>query len=270
MKYFALFACLSGLLVFGCQEKPIPIPDLSVGARKVLVEELTGVRCGNCPDGTKDLTDLQKKFPGRVVIVATHAAPGFDLPYAESVEDFRTAAGTAMANSLGQAAFFPTAAINRRLVSPGTELYLPRAVWAGIVTEELAKPPVAGLFVTAVFNPVNRRVEVAVNIAPEQALTGEHRLTVTITQDSIVDVQKNIIDKVPNYTHRFALRTVLTQPTGDVIAETLNQRSTVTKNFTTVLPIRWDARQCRVVVWLHRSGTPNREVLQVEEVRVAL
>ncbi len=271
MKYTLLFALfLSICLASGCQEKPIIIPNLTVGARKVLVEELTGVRCGNCPDGTKDLTDLQKKFPGRIIVVATHAAPGFDLPYPESLEDFRTAPGTAMANSLGQAAFYPTAAINRRQVSPGTELYLARAVWAGIVAEELAKPPEAGLFIETTFNPANRRLDVTVNIAPESELTGEHRLTVVVTQDSIVDVQKNIIDKVPNYVHRFALRSVLTQPAGDAIAEALNQRSTVGRSFTTTLPIRWDARHCRVVAWLHHSGTPNREVLQVEEVRLRL
>jgi Outer membrane protein Omp28 len=256
------------LLLAGCREKPILIPDLKVGESRILVEELTGVRCGNCPDGTKELIELRKRFNERVIIVAIHAAPGFDTPFPESTQDFRTPKGTQLANFIGQAAFYPCAAINRRLVPPEQELYLSRPIWAGLITEALAKPPATGLFANTNFNAANRQLNAEIRIAPEQALSGEHRLTVLMTEDSIVDVQRVIVDKVANYQQRFVLRDILTAPTGDAIGEPLTPANVLVRNFTTTLPAKWNERRCRLVAFLHRNTPNSKDVIQAVEVRV--
>lgn len=41
---------LLALAFLGCEEKEITIPELSVGNHRVLVEEITGVKCSNCPE----------------------------------------------------------------------------------------------------------------------------------------------------------------------------------------------------------------------------
>lgn len=256
------------LLLAGCREKPIPIPDLKVGESRILVEELTGVRCGNCPDGTKELIELRKRFNERVIIVAIHAAPGFDTPFPESAHDFRTPKGTQLANFIGQAAFYPCAAINRRLVPPEQDLYLSRPIWAGLIAEALAKPPAVGLFANTNYNATNRQLSAEIRIAPERLLSGEHRLTVLMTEDSIVDVQRVIVDKVANYQQRFVLRNILTAPTGDPIGEMLNPAAVLVKNFTTTLPLQWNERRCRLVAFLHRNMPNSKEVLQAVEVRI--
>jgi len=268
MKYKLLFPLLAAAALQACKEVPVTIPELSVGDRKVLAEELTGVRCPNCPDGTSTLVSLSDQLGDNLVIVSIHAAPGYDNPYAESLYDFRTGDGKAMANFIGAASFYPTAAINRRLVQPEPEPYLPRAVWSGIISEELAKPPVVGLFMESEFDAVNRQLDIEVTIAPEATLYGEHRLTVLITQDSIVDYQKKGLEKIPDYVHRHVLRDILTQPTGNVIEEALSPAAAVTKNFSITLPAEWNEKHCSVVAFVHHGTTPDKEVLQVEEVHV--
>ncbi|MBK8920542.1 MAG: Omp28-related outer membrane protein [Saprospirales bacterium] len=265
---FFIVAALVSLLLPGCEEEPVTIPELNVGKRNVLVEELTGVRCPNCPDGTAALVSLDEQFGANLVVVSVHAAQGYDLPYPESKYDFRTAKGSEMAAFIGDASFFPTASINRRLVPPETEPYLPRSIWAGIIAEELGADPLVGVFLSTEFDPVSRQLEVTVNLAPETNLSGEHRLTVMLTQDSIQDYQKVNLDKVPDYYHRHVLRDILTQATGDVINEALTPNAAITRTFTATLPADWKEEHCSVVAFVHYGTTPNKEVLQVAEKHV--
>lgn len=263
-----LLPALAALLFNSCEEMPIQIPELSVGDRKVLVEELTGVRCPNCPDGTATLVSLGAQLGDNLIVVSIHAAPGYDSPYPENKYDFRTAKGTAMANFIGQASFFPTASINRRIVPPETEPFLPRQMWSGIIGEELDKAPALGIFMESDFDAVSRKLDITVNLAPKTTLSGEHRITVLITQDSIQDVQKYGLQIIPDYYHRHVLREVLTQATGDVINEPLNTTTTVEKKFSITLPADWDEKHCSVVAFVHHGTNPDKEVLQVEEKHV--
>ena len=268
MKYKLLLPLFAFAALQACKEVPVSIPELSVGDRKVLAEELTGVRCPNCPDGTATLVSLSDQLGDNLVVVSIHAAPGYDTPFPESHYDFRTADGTTLANYIGTASFFPTASINRSLVPPETEPFLPRSIWSGIISEQLAQQPVVGLFMNTEFNADSRQLNVEVTIAPEATLSGEHRLTVLITQDSIVDYQKKGLEKLPDYYHRHVLREVLSQPTGDVLEEALSAASAVTKTYSFSLPADWEEKHCSVVAFVHHGTSPDKEVLQVEEVHV--
>lgn len=279
MKNIFLFLAFAGLsAAFSCKEKPILIPDLSDGGgggggadvpRRALVEELTGVRCPNCPDGTAALVGLGATLGDELIVVSIHAAPGYDKPYTgESKYDFRTADGTAMANYLGNASFFPTATVNRRLLPNGTSLYLPRASWASAISSDLDKDATVDLRINPVFNAANRSLSITVDVKPLENLSGDHLLTVLITQDSIVDYQKVDLDKIPDYTHRHVLRDVVSSPTGDVIAEPMTAGSTITKTFNLTLPADWDEKHCSIVAFVHRGGDPDKEVIQAAEAHV--
>lgn len=237
--------------------------------RVVLAEELTGVRCPNCPEGTAALAALQQQYKGQLVVVAIHAALGYDQPYPQSRYDFRTPKGTEMANYIGAAFFFPTAAINRRVVPPETEPYLPRQIWAGIIAEELQKPLLVSVDLRQTYNPATRRLEAQVVVTPKQDLDGDHRLTVLITQDSIIDYQKVNLVTEPNYLHRHVLRSVLTSATGDALPA-LQANKAVERSFALTLPADWVDRHCSVVAFVHRGGVPNKEVLQATEKHIQL
>lgn len=271
---FAPILLLTTLFFLSCEEKlvlitPVKNSGPTVLTRRVLAEELTGVRCPNCPEGTAALISLGKTHGDALVIVSIHAALGYDTPYPESKYDFRTAAGTEIGSFIGAATFFPSAAINRRIVPPETEPYLSRTFWSGIIDEERAKPLEIDVTLNSTFNPASRQLDVAVELNPLVDLTGtEHRLTVLITQDSIQDYQKVNLEKVPDYYHRHVLRRALSQPTGNIITESLTSGAKITKNFTTQLPADWVEEHCSVVAFVHHGVVPNKEVLQAAEVHV--
>lgn len=272
-----IFPLLLAIFFFaGCEEELVlitPVKNTGSGnpddlKRKVLVEELTGVRCPNCPEGTATLVSLGNQLGDDLIVVSIHAAPGYDQPYPESKYDFRTTAGTEMASFIGAASFFPSAAVNRRIVPPETEPYLPRTVWAGIIAEELAKPLEISLSLETTFNAASRQLDVVANLTPLASLTDEVRLTVLITQDSIVDYQKVDLVKVPDYVHRHVLRDALSAPTGDAVAEPLIIGDAIKKNFSITLPAAWDEKHCSVVAFVHHGTIPDKEVLQVAEAHV--
>ena len=265
---------LTALFISSCEEKLVIITPINSSGptdltRRVLAEELTGVRCPNCPEGTAALISLGKQHGDALVIVSIHAALGYDTPYPESKYDFRTPAGTEIGNFIGAATFFPSAAINRRIVPPETEPYLSRTFWAGIIDEERAKPLEIDLALNTTFNSASRQLDVSVDLKPLVDLTStEHRLTIVITQDSIQDYQKVNLDKVSDYYHRHVLRRALTQPTGNIITESLTSGATVTKTFTTQLPATWVEKHCSVVAFVHHGVIPDKEVLQAVEAHV--
>lgn len=266
-----------GLLLQGCAEELIYISpgggptdpvDPDSLYRSVLVEELTGVKCPNCPEGTATLVGLGQVYGEKLIVVSIHAAIGYDTPYPESKYDFRTPDGTEMANFIGSPIGFPSAAVNRRIIPPDNEAFIPRTKWAGIIEEELAKTPQIDLRLETAFNAATRQLSVTADLLPVADLDGEHRLTVLITQDSIVDYQKVDLIKVSDYVHRHVFRDALTQATGDVITEPLVADAKITKTFSYTLPAAWNEKHCSVVAFVHHGTAPDKEVLQAAEEHV--
>ncbi len=62
--------------------------------KKVLVEDYTGHKCGNCPAAAEVLTALESQYPGKIVPLAIHAG-FFAAVSAAYPTDFRNAAGNA-------------------------------------------------------------------------------------------------------------------------------------------------------------------------------
>lgn len=262
----------ASLLMAACKEKPIEIPELNVGQHRVLVEELTGVRCNNCPDGTRELVALQDQYGAdNLIVVSIHAAQGtLSKPYTDAPAnqyDLRTADGFALADFIGVPEGVPTAAVDRNLPSGNTTTYLSRP-WAGFIADEFAKDYGLGLYLTNTYTEATRELKVQLNIVPEQTQSGENRVTVLITQDSIVDAQLDGATRKAAYIHRHVLRDVITQPSGNILTEPLTGGTVVVKNFTFTLPEGWDDKHCSVVAYVHHGGDPDKNVLQVVEKHV--
>ena len=263
MKRVFFLWIIVAVALSACQEERIPIPALSSGSRKVLVEELTGVRCPNCPDGTKELIALQNLYgKENLIIVGVHAANFYSIPYSDSKHDFRNDTVQAMADFLGQPLGFPTAAINRIQKDSENTPFLLRSAWAGLIAEEFGRDFGVGLYVSNEFNPLTRELGISVNLAPEQRIDHEARLSVYVLQDSITDPQIDKLVKINDYVHRYVLRRILTKPDGDVLGASLERGAIVRREYKITLPDLWPARHCSVVAFVHRSGVPDKLVLQ--------
>ncbi|MBK8557086.1 MAG: Omp28-related outer membrane protein [Lewinellaceae bacterium] len=268
MKQFAFPAlAIALLLITACKETPVTIPALSVGERKVLVEEITGVNCPNCPDGATELQSLQGIYGENLIVVSIHEAPGvLNDPLPSSQYDFHFQEATELTNYVSLIALAPSAAINRVMLPNDQILYLDRTNWAGVIPQQINQAPKVGVFINSDYSPLNRKLEIEVRITPEEYLPEEHRLSIYITQDSIVDAQaKTGVPIVFDYLHRHVLRQIVTLPSGDVVPEPFNSGDIIIKRYEITLDPAWDENHCSIVAFVHHGGVPDKVVLQADE-----
>jgi hypothetical protein len=270
MKQFLLFSVL--MLLFGaCKEAPIEIPNIVAGKKVVLIEELTGVRCPSCPAGTIELTRLSGLYGKNLVVVANHSAGSFSIPMTNppNAYDFRGQDLKDMANFIGPSSGYPAASINRLVHGSEPSAYAEStSSWGAYIVSELSKDPNMDLFILSDYDKDTRELKATVRISPTANVTNPLHLTVMITQDSIIDAQTVGPQKVPDYTHRHVLRKLLTKSDGDPINEAFTVGSLIERTYSFTLPNDFESKHCSIVAAVHRTGTPDKAVLQAAEVHI--
>src|SRR5688572_579237 len=92
----------------------------ATGSRKVLVEDYTGHKCGNCPRASTTIYDLKATYGDNLIIMAIHAGQfATTLPAGAPyyTYDFRTPEGNELDTDFGiSTAGNPNGMVNRRVV----------------------------------------------------------------------------------------------------------------------------------------------------------
>lgn len=269
MKKNLLFFATIILLSMGCKEKPIIFDAPVTTTRKVLVEELTGVRCTQCPNGARVLEELQGKYgKENLIVVSIHAAGNFSVPYNESKYDFRNPTSEAIKQFIGSSLGYPTASVNRDIPEGTANIFSLQTKWAGVIANEYLQDNNLDLVLGNSYDSTSRRLTANLIISPLKTRTGDHYISVLLIEDKIKDYQLDNGVKIPDYTHRHVLRAALTAPTGDAISEQLKADALIPRTYTFTIPPEWNADNCSVVAFVHHGGTPNKEILQAIEKKV--
>jgi hypothetical protein len=247
-------------------KKDIVVP---VGERKVLVEDFTGHKCGNCPRATRAIYDLKSVYGDKLIIMAIHAGtfatvfpPG--APY--YTYDFRCPEGVQIDTDFGiSVAGNPNGMVNRRTVN-GSQI-ISSTKWGDEVAAVLnstEKVPVK-ISIASSYNNTSRQLDAGVTLEYFSALTGNYKLCVFMVEDSVINWQKDYDvspNDVPDYVHREFLRGSMNGTYGTSVSET-SQGSIKTYNFTSVLNSEWNDTQMSLIVFLYNDAT--KEILQVEQ-----
>ncbi|MDF1694420.1 MAG: Omp28-related outer membrane protein [Saprospiraceae bacterium] len=263
--------CLIGLIIFfgACEEKMVVIPvfDPIQSGRVILVEELTGVRCPNCPAGSERLSSIATLYPDNIVIVGVH---GTDLtkPLDESKYDFRNQDAIDLENFLKPYLGKPAAYFNRVFFDElegdwGNSF---NGQWQGYFERELEKPQVLELSITKSYDPETRALDITVGALALEDLSGEFKVTIMLTESEIVDAQDDQNTIIEEYTHKHVLREIITNYDGDQFASILEQGKPVSKQYTYTVPEDdtglWNDDHIEVVAFIANTEGESEEVLQ--------
>jgi thiol-disulfide isomerase/thioredoxin len=276
MKSNALFLCFLFLVIIvGCDKidepygkKPSGTVDTTTTyVRKVLVEDFTGHTCGNCPRAAESLEQLYALFPGQIVSMGVHAGFFAEPGGAEYPEDFRTSVGNELDQFYGvSAASLPKGLVNRK--SFGGAIILEHTDWKTKVPTIASIPPDANLKITAQFNASSRILTANIDTRILLPLTGDLKLALYITEDSVRANQKDYDapgDVIENYVHRHMLRTSMNSAWGEPLSSATNYAAAelFSKNLSITLPVEWNAQHIGVLAVLYRDAE-NKEVIQAE------
>jgi hypothetical protein len=230
----------------------------------VALEEFTGVRCINCPDGHEQIYNIQNAYPNRVIAISLHSnflgvaytgQPELRIDEAQDLEEL-----------LGPAAAKPMASVDRVLFSGETSLLQFLQQWSGRISQQLN-----------VAVPVNIEIEnrlegndliAKITLTYLQNIIDAHRITVLLSEDNVVAAQLTNSGVDSAYIHNHLARAFLTRYNGNTLFYTLEQGRVIVKEFRfSNIPASWKLNELKVICLVHEYGS-SLKVLQAGEKKV--
>jgi hypothetical protein len=251
--------------------------DTSKVYKNVLVEDYTGITCGNCPGAADVLDSMIKKYGSRIVPMAVNAGSFASPPLAPSQYniDFTSPTGDAYNTFFGISSN-PNGMVNRKGY-PLTNVQTDGA-WDGLAYNIIQNDTAfIKLTLNTTFDTTSRNLSVTATSKFLKALSGKYYLVVLLTQDSIMAPQLKYgapNSQIVNYAHRYALRDAINSTWGDslvsngaalnkIVIKTYNNyniKATYGAATSSHGPIPCNFKQCYVVAYVYNGTT--YEVLQ--------
>jgi hypothetical protein len=237
--------------------------------RKVLLEEYTGFRCGNCPEATEVAHSLKEKYKSSLILLSIHAG-GYAKPTSTYTYDFRTSIGNELDAFFGMsAAGNPDGMVNRFGYPTGSHI-LREGEWEGVILQALKTKPVCTISLESSYSETTSTINIKVTVKYLDEGTPNHHLCVYIAEDSIVQYQRD--DRLPdphifNYVHNNVLRAGITSTWGEQLSPTAIPLNTVfTKEYSYQIPQDkdWRVKKLKIVAFVHDKDN-SFEILQAEE-----
>ncbi len=255
-RIIAAIGCLAAMAIIPVQAQERFV-DETPQNRKVVLEEFTGVNCGNCPDGHRRANALRDAHPGEVFLINIHQGS-----YAYPAEiDLRTNYGDALASQAGINGY-PNATINRHSFN-GSIAVADRTAWTSLSEGLLSTEAYANIAAKATVDWQNRQIDITVQLyytgdSPQST----NYLNIALIQDYIYGYQigsEHNPAQVDNgqYVHMHALRDLVTGQWGEEITTT-SAGSFVEKTYTYTVPesvrdIPVDLQNISLVVFVAES-----------------
>lgn len=270
-----LLALVIGFSACKKDSDPDPIDDsflapLTVQKKNVVLEEVTGVRCPNCPDGHVKAKALSDAYPGKVVIIAIHASSYADPQ--PGWANFTTPFGSAIMTQ-SKLNGVPGGTINRHQF-PGANGVAPyfiqnggtclsRGGWAAAAAEIMKDNAPVNIGAKSTYNATTKTLTVKVDLYYTEAETDINMINVALLQNGLIANQSG---GSATYEHVHMLRHLITGPWGELIpAESKVKGSKYSKTFTYVVPNDYngaiippgggsvDISKCEIAVFVARD-----------------
>lgn len=240
-------------------------------AKVVLFEEATGVKCPNCPDGSRILKTLSDNNPGRILSAAIYSPflNKFEAPYAPNqTHDFNSKDAEDLVNFLGGDPSKPTAAIDRL---PTSDLNVPyffsKLDWSGKLAGLLTKKTPVNIELESLKQGSDQILKTKLTFT--DTITSSLAISVYLIEDSIVNFQDDNNVLVPDYVHNHVLVKILTPLSGSVFLNDIPQKEkgrVFERSFIYSLPNNVvDKAHCKLLCFVHKVGSV-KEVLHAEEI----
>ena len=255
------------------------LEDNSVPVKKVLVEDYTGHNCGNCPDAGLLLNDtLRNKYGENLIVISVHAGDYANVcplltcppnaPAGSFMTDYKTEAGEDWLTTFS-IIYNPSGMVDR-IDYPNNNLKL-SDTWDQEIQQRMNLPAKVRIRIQNTYDETERKVRACVETKFMEAMNGNYKLSVVLTEDSIIDWQywyaPHVPELVPDFVHHHVLRGTLNTSYGvNVGSGSIAADTKVVSGYSMDINTEWNADRCAVVAFLYDETT--YEVLQVEEVKI--
>ncbi len=249
-------------------ESPVAIAEL----KNVVIEDFTGVKCTNCPQGHQIIEVLKAANPNRIIALAMHPKNSLGLPVAlppsynvnpdlrnDKVQDL-------FANYFGQTSQ-PIAAIDRKVFPGETNILIDKGTWTNRANQEIALTTPVNIDLTTSFDSISRELTIVTELHYTQNVTEENKMTIVLVENDIVASQVNGIVVDTFYKHKDVVRDFITDNRGDAVPVPHDAGRVIIKIYKTTLAAAWIPQNMKVVAYVHEYVN-SKIVYQGKEVDV--
>jgi hypothetical protein len=261
--------------VIDTAECPIPqFPALSNVNKKILIEDFTGHKCGNCPKAHIVLHDLILQYGDLIVPAAYHVSDFFASPDGSGyyTYEFRTNAG----NEIDQSFIIsdnglPNGMINR--TSYSGNIYIGQGDWQTVVQSMLNDTAKVALQIINDYDGDDSTFCTHIKITFLEDISYPVSFVCGLTEDSIIKPQKYYDQGLPqdcfqNYVHMHVFRGGINGTFGVTLnPEKTKKDSSIIKSYSYNLKNKdFVHKNLKVISYVFNYG--NNEVMQVEGEKV--
>jgi hypothetical protein len=259
--------------------------------KNVFIEELTGAKCVNCPEGTVILRNLVAQHQGRVFLSAIHS--GFlTSPPTNAKYDFRNADADALRSFFNEGdPSKPSASFDRVLATSGGSVgkaFIEKGAtggdWLSVLPARLAKPTPVNIHLSSSYDATANQVNIKVKLAFTEDLNEKLALSLFVLENGRRDEQEG---KDPNtgspkviedYEFEHVLKKLITPAAGDLILDSVlkKEKGRIVERVISFKPDVFNAASninglildsCVIVGAVHKTGT-SKEIIHVEEIKL--
>ncbi|MBL7921172.1 MAG: Omp28 family outer membrane lipoprotein [Bacteroidia bacterium] len=240
--------------------------------RKVLLEDYTGHKCGNCPAAAIVAENLYEQYKGKVITIAVHAG-FFAKTSSTHPTSYTTTAGNDWDGSTGfavSAVGNPNGMVNRKNYA-GNGLIQKETKWPTTVALAINDTYILGLSIKPNYNESTRMLSTDVTAKFKTSYPNNVKLSLIIIEDSIIgpqtDYSKNP-DYIPNYVFMHMLRESINGSWGtDLKTTPIAAKDSVKLSFNN-FAIKNLFNDKRLYLVAFAYDATNKEILQVEKVKM--
>jgi hypothetical protein len=235
--------------------------------KNVLIEDLTGDQCPNCPNAALQAQIIESNNPGRIFTVAEHSGT-LSEPNPGQKYTFRIPEADNILNLIGTPGGYPMGAVDRTFFTGETNLEVTYQSWPGHVSTELSQAtPVNLTFTKKSLDRSSNKLDLQLKTEFTSAVSNSVYLTVAVLESGMVDKQKTPTGLNNAYVFRNVMRKTVTDYNGNLLGKNPEKGRTYITNLSTTINPLISADSCSIVAFVHYRGngpTDNQQVLQVQ------
>lgn len=282
MKLKSILGVLVLASLLGCEETPPPIDYTetepfvtrtevlsslpAAQGRNALIEDLTGVRCPNCPDAAIKSKQLKLQHGSRVVPVGLYTAQPKNLTTPHTGDpNLTTDEATNLYTNIFDSPPLPGGGVNRIPADGDNSINQSYLKWATSTQKIVDQNSIIN--VNALLNMLNDSTfELSADFTFLQEINGNTFVSIMLLENEIEATQTADTGDIEDYVHEHVLRKMLTPYNGAILFKDAEKGRFLEAKWNIDVPKHININNSYVVIIVNRNDADNKEVLQCLEV----
>lgn len=234
-------------------------------SKQILLIDVTGVRCNNCPRAAVKALDLEAANPDKIQIMAIYPTyKPLSNPW-EGQDTLVTKDADDLVGTLGSVTNLPSGIIDN--VSYNGKYFIDENSWSIVVDQQKVKTTPINIALKSTWMPAENKSRIEIKAIANTDIPNTTKLSwvIAIIEDDMVGWQSTPTGVDESYTFKHVLRKLVTSSYGDPLTQGMSAGFTTEKHYYFPVAPKWKADKLSCLVWV--LNTDTKEVLQVNKAK---